>query len=150
MADLTSTAARQAIAGAATPYFVRVDVPIATDQPETRVKAAGQSDIAGCSTFCEQVLSEESIGKDDLTNIQVRVWHRTDTAPESAQLLLDRTCLPWAVAEVMKEFANEVDHQPLAPLTSSAEAERRDLGGPFETEHALLVAINRRADPVED
>ncbi|MEU3475888.1 hypothetical protein [Rhodococcus sp. NPDC006774] len=141
MSDLTSAETRRAISERAAPYFVRIDIPKELTQPETWVVEAAAENTEACAHFCAQALGDRNVNDETFSNIQVRVWHRPLTS-ESASLVFDRTCLPWAVPEVLAEFATQQNHSALPPITSEAMEHQREIGGPFDSEHALLVAVN--------
>lgn len=69
-------------------------------------------------------------------NVQIRIWGDVDGR---RQLVFDRTFLPPSATSVLAEFAaGEIT--PVPPLDEVAEQERAALGGPFDTDHALMVA----------
>lgn len=161
MTDLPSAGARLRVAEKAAPYFVRIDVPIGADRPDTWTKEAGSQDVAACVAFCLDSLAERGVASDTtvdtldpvthtsrsletFTNVQVRIWHRPTDEPK-ADLVFDRTCLPWAVPDVLAEFAAVPTHHALPPLSDKARESQLALGGPFESEHALLTAVAQRA-----
>lgn len=73
----------------------------------------------------------------DASNVQVRVW-----TGRPRELVFDRTVQACSVPQIMHEFAR---HQltPVPAPDESALSEIAALGGPFDSDHALLRASVR-------
>ena len=135
MADVVSSEARRQIASVHSPFVVRLDLPYALDKPETQVLVEGAQTPGHCSVMAALLLAEHTPIPD--ANIQIRVWACDG---ESRQLVFDRVVRAHAVNPMMSEFAVQELLERVPPLDEAAEEARRALGGPFDTDHALMVA----------
>ena len=135
MADVVSDEARQQIATIHSPFVVRLDLPYALDQPETEVFVEGAQTPGHCSVMVALLLAEHTPIPD--ANIQIRVWACDG---DSRQLVFDKTVQAHSVNPLMSEFALQEVLARVPPLDEAAEEARRAMGGPFDTDHALVVA----------
>lgn len=135
--DVVSSFARRQIKSCLGHYVVRVDVPADVQAPHTRSVIVAAQDQAHCAVRVALILAENPPPPG--ANIQVRVWSRGDDG--ALQFVLDRTVQDASVRTVMREFAQSPrPHTPIPPLAESALDHHRALGGPFDTDHALIVA----------
>lgn len=142
MADLPSEEQRNAVSVSAAPYYIRVDVPIGLSSPETRTAESAQPGVAGCAVFAGTALADLGVSPDDPVNVQVRIWFSPGVA-DDARLVFDRFAEAFAILPLVADFLKEPRTTALAQPSPAAEAQRNLVGGPFDTEHALTVAMNR-------
>ena len=129
----------------AAPYFVRVDVADDPTSPDTKIAQQGSATPSGCGVYIATALSELGVSTDDSVNVQVRIWLSPGVA-EVPHLVYDRTTEAFAVLRLVADFMKEPRTTPLEPLGEAAMQVRRDLGGPFDTDQALMVASTRFAE----
>lgn len=142
MADLPSEEQRNAVSVSAAPYYVRVDVPIDLKSPETRTAEGPQPGVDGCAVFVATAMADLGVSPDDPVNVQVRIWFSPGVA-EDARLVFDRFAEAFAILPLVSDFLKEPRTTALAQLSPTAEGQRNMVGGPFDTDHALAVAMNR-------
>lgn len=135
MADVVSDEARRQIAAVCSPFVVRLDLPYALNKPETEMFVEGAQTPGHCAVMVALLLAEHTPIPD--ANIQIRVWACDG---DSRELVFDETMQAHSVNPLMSEFAVREVLERVPPIDDAAEAARRALGGPFDTDHALAVA----------
>ena len=143
MADVVSELAirqiEQLAANEVNEFIVRLDVPVGPADPQTLVTVVGAKDQGHCAVQAALALAESRPTFPE-ANLQVRVWRSVD---QTRQLVLDRTIQAGSFSAVMSEFARQDRLSTVPPLTPEAVSGREALGGPFDTDHALIVATAR-------
>lgn len=144
MADLPSLAERQRIAIEADPYYVRVDVPHDVGSPTTWVDENALHSAASCAVWAAFKIADRGVHTDvDPRNIQIRIWHADNAARRTThlpRLVFDRTVAPPSLVHVLSSLADGIPDPPV-PVDPAAELMRKSLGGPFDTDQALMVAM---------
>lgn len=128
----------------ATAYVIRVDIPISLHSPKTEVLQSGADSPEQCVSFVNHCLAGILNDVSWNLNIQCRIWQIRESS--TLQLVFDQFTIAEMIGLGLKEFASTApSHEPIASLSTQHEQTRRDLGGPFDSDHALLVAINNRS-----
>ena len=150
MADLVSKDQRNEVAMNAAPYFVRVDVAHDPTSPDTKFVQQGSATPSGCGVYIATAISQLGVSIEDTVNVQVRIWLSPgDTAVP--HLIYDRTTPAFSVLRLVADFMKAPRTAPLEPLSEAAMQVRRTIGGPFDTDQALMVASARfGVDPWPD
>ncbi len=144
MTDVYSQAAIESLMSVPTSYVIRIDIPLSIDSPDTTVIQSGVDSVEECDSFVNRNLAEVLGDATWTLNAQCRIW--TNHPPAGLKLVFDLFTVPEMVIQKMKEFVRTAPHHEIVPSpTARHEKTRRDLGGPFDSDHAMLVAINNRA-----
>lgn len=143
MADVVSELAirqiEQLAANQSNEFIVRLDVPVGPADPQTLVTVVGAKDQGHCAVQAALALAESRPTFPE-ANLQIRVWRLVD---RTRQLVFDRTIQAETFSAVMSEFARQDELPTVPPLSPEAASKRDALGGPFDTDHALIVATAR-------
>ncbi|WP_338857959.1 hypothetical protein WDY80_24275 (plasmid) [Gordonia hongkongensis] len=141
MADVVSELAVKLIEQHADEFVVRLDVPVGPSDPQTLVAMRGAQNQGHCAVQAALALAENQPTFPE-ANLQVRVWRFVGG---TRQLVFDRSTQAGSFSAVMTEFARQDELAALPPLSPEATAKRKAFGGPFDTDHALIVATARAA-----
>ena len=141
MADVVSELAVKQIEQCAEEFVVRLDVPVGPSDPQTLVAVLGAKNQGHCTVQAALALAENRPTFPE-ANLQIRIWR---FAGATRQLVFDRSVQAGSFSAVMTEFARKDELAPIPPLSPEAAGKREALGGPFDTDHALIVATARYA-----
>lgn len=143
MADVYSIEAYESLIAIDATYVVRIDIPQSMQSPDTRIIQSGADSPQACQLFVDETLSEVI---NDITwtmNTQCRIWE--SQRPNNICLVFDQFTVPEMVVKGVRDFASSTSlRKQITPPSTNQQRTRRDLGGPFDSDHALLVAINSR------
>lgn len=143
MTDVYSREAFESLIAIDATYVVRIDIPLSMQSPETAIIQSGADSPQACKLFVDDTLAEVINDITRTMNTQCRIWEVRGTS--ALRLIFDQFTVPEMVVRGVKEFSFKVPpHEPIAPPSAQQERTRRSLGGPFDSDHALLVAINNR------
>lgn len=127
----------------ATTYVIRIDIPISLHSPKTEIIQGGAGSPEQCVSFVNHNLTRVLNDPSWNLNVQCRIWQIQESS--RLQLVFDQFTIAEMIGQGLKEFVSVAPrHEPIAVLSTHHEQTRRDLGGPFDSDHALLVAINNR------
>ncbi|MGJ0121685.1 hypothetical protein ACQ7HM_20990 [Williamsia sp. MIQD14] len=143
MADLTPPTKSETVDQTTDLYFVRLDFPVAPDRPDTIVETYSTNSASDVVPTAETVLAEHAHVLVDVASIQLRVWQRLDS-PTPA-LVFDTNAVPPLAIQALVEFIASSNPTPLPEVDHAVAAVRQQAGGPFDTDHALIVALNTGA-----
>lgn len=141
MADVVSELAVKQLEQHAEEFVVRLDVPVGPSDPQTSVTVLGANNQGHCAVQAALALAENQPTFPE-ANLQVRVWKLVGG---TRQLVFDRSMQPGSFSAVMTEFARQDELTPIPPLSPEAVVSRQAHGGPFDTDHAFIVATARSA-----
>lgn len=126
-----------------TTYVIRIDIPISLHSPKTEIIQSGANSPDQCLSFVDRSLAGVLNDASWNLNIQCRIWQIQESS--TLQLVFDQFSIAEMIGQGLKEFASTAPrHEPIASLSTQHERMRRNLGGPYDSDHALLVAINNR------
>ncbi|ADK68977.1 MULTISPECIES: hypothetical protein [unclassified Gordonia (in: high G+C Gram-positive bacteria)] len=141
MTDVVSELAVKQIEHHAEEFVVRLDVPVGPSDPQTSVTVLGAKNQGHCAVQAALALAENQPTFPE-ANLQVRVWKMVGRTRE---LVFDRSMQPGSFSAVMTEFARQDELRAIPPLSPEAASRREAFGGPFDTDHAFIVATARAA-----
>lgn len=147
MADLTPATKSTTVDQTANLYFVRLDFPLASDNPDTIVESYSTDSAQDVVPKAESVVAKHAHVLVDVASVQLRVWQRLDSPPPV--LVFDANAVPPLVIQALVEFMGSDDVAPLPDVDAAAAAVRAKFGGPFDADHALVVALNAGAQSNE-
>lgn len=141
MADVVSELAVKQIEQHSEEFVVRLDVPVGPSDPQTLVTVLGAKNQGHCAVQAALALAENRPTFPE-ANLQVRVWRFVGG---TRQMVFDRSMQAGSFSAVMTEFARQNELAALPPLSPDAASKREAFGGPFDTDHAFIVATARSA-----
>ena len=145
--DLTPATKSKTVDQTAKLYFVRLDFPSASDNPETTVATYSTDAAEDVVPTAESLVAEHAHVLVDVASVQLRVWQRLDSPTPS--LVFDTNAVPPLAIQALAEFMARVDVAPLPGIDHQVANFRAKFGGPFDTDHALVVALNSGAQANE-
>jgi len=143
MADLTRATKSETVDQAANLYFIRLDFPLSSDSPDTIAETYSTDTAQDVVPKAESAVARHAHVVVDVASVQLRVWQRLDSPTPS--LVFDTNAVPPLAIEALAGFMASDDVAPLPAIDHAAAAVRAKVGGPFDTDHALIVALNTGA-----